>query len=148
MATEKQKLVAKLITENHGNISKSMRQAGYSDVTASTPKNLTESKGWKELMEQHLPDDVLAEKHRQLLDKVDEKGEIDTNAVSKALDMAYKLKGKNAPERSVHLNIDVVSDEELELAKQLLEQRRSKTISKQSDGVISEPVGGEVQNQE
>ena len=50
MATRKQKLALNKIVENRGNISKSMREVGYDDTTAKNPKNLTESKGYKELL--------------------------------------------------------------------------------------------------
>lgn len=53
MATIKQKLVVPKIVENHGNISKSMREVGYEDNTAKNPKNLTESKGYKEVLAAH-----------------------------------------------------------------------------------------------
>lgn len=51
-----------------------------------------------------IPNELLAEKHLALLNKGDDKG-IDIQAVSKGLDMAYKLKGSYAPEKSVNLNI-------------------------------------------
>lgn len=51
MATLKQKLVVAKIIENHGNVSKSMRQVGYSKNTAKVPsKNLTDTKGFKEVL--------------------------------------------------------------------------------------------------
>jgi len=49
MATIKQKLALKKITENHRSVSAAMREAGYSPNTACKPKNLTESKSWQEL---------------------------------------------------------------------------------------------------
>lgn len=49
MATMKQRLVIPRIMENHGNVSKSMREVGYNEATAKNPKNLTESKGFLEL---------------------------------------------------------------------------------------------------
>lgn len=49
MPTEKQKKAVERIIENHGNVSKSMREAGYTDATAKNPKNLTESDGFEEL---------------------------------------------------------------------------------------------------
>lgn len=110
MATLKQKIAFKKIAENHGNISKSMLQVGYSPNTARKPQNLTRSKGWEELMEKYLPDSELAKKHKELLEKreinlirkkADTGEEIyevldqpETQAVSKALDMAYKLKSR------------------------------------------------------
>ena len=48
MATLRQRRAVKKIVENHGNISKSMREVGYPETTAKNPKNLTESKGFKE----------------------------------------------------------------------------------------------------
>ena len=49
MSTEKQRKAVENIVENRGNISKAMRDAGYTDATAKNPKNLTESKGFEEL---------------------------------------------------------------------------------------------------
>lgn len=50
MATLKQKLALKKITENHTSISKAMLEVGYTAQTAHKPSNLTESKGFKELI--------------------------------------------------------------------------------------------------
>lgn len=111
MATLKQKKAVEKIVENHGNVSKGMREAGYDKNTAKNPKNLTESKGWQELMEQYLPDKLLAKKHKELLtvpikrrqfikgDLISETEELDSQAISKGLDMGYKLKGKYAAEK-------------------------------------------------
>ena len=53
MSTIKQKKVLQKIIENHGNVSKSMREVGYSKNTALNPKkNLTDTKGFKELCEE------------------------------------------------------------------------------------------------
>lgn len=67
MPTRKQKEAAKKIVENRGNVSKGMVEAGYSPNTAKNPKNLTNSKGWKELMDELLPESLVAETHKQLL---------------------------------------------------------------------------------
>lgn len=64
MATARQRLALKKIVENRGNISKSMREAGYPETTAKNPKNLTESKGFKSLVEKmdfFLSDEMLLE---------------------------------------------------------------------------------------
>lgn len=50
MATQKQKIAIDKIVENHGNVSKAMREAGYDETTAKNPKNLTDSKGYRELL--------------------------------------------------------------------------------------------------
>lgn len=111
MATEKQKKAIKNVVENRGNISKAMRDAGYSKKSAKNPKNLTESKSWNQLMDKYLPDKLLAEKHKELLvipkkvrhfvkgDLESEYEELDSNAMKAGLDMAYKLKGKYSPEK-------------------------------------------------
>lgn len=105
MSTLKQERAIRIMAENGGNASKAMIQAGYSPVTASTPGKLTTSKGFIELLDRFLPEKHLLSKHRTFLDskrvtKTYQRGDLkevveetDPNAV-KALDMAYKLKGK------------------------------------------------------
>lgn len=68
MATIKQKLVASKIVENGGNMGQAMVAAGYSPATAKTPKKLTQSKGWTELMKEFLPDNDLLKIHKELLE--------------------------------------------------------------------------------
>ena len=114
MATLKQKRAVKNLVENGGNVSKAMREAGYSKATAKNPKKLTERKDWQQLLEEYLPDDLLAKKHNELLEKKEtlirynpkkkkyeaiRTEEIDSQAVGKGLDLAYKLKNKFAPTR-------------------------------------------------
>lgn len=65
--TTKQKLAASKLVENGGNIGGAMVAAGYSPATAKTPKKLTKSKGWSELMKEVLPDDSLVHIHSLLL---------------------------------------------------------------------------------
>jgi len=93
MATLRQKVAFKEVV-NGSTISGAMVKAGYSPSTSERTNKLTRTKGWNELMEKHLPDSSLAKRHRQLLNKND-KGteEPETQAVSKALDMAYRIKG-------------------------------------------------------
>lgn len=111
MATIRQKMAIKKLLENHGSVSRAMREVGYSPNTAKNPRDLTESKAWEELMEKHLPDNLLVKKHKELLtipkkvrqfnkgDLMSEYEELDSQAISKGLDMAYKLKGKYKPEK-------------------------------------------------
>ena len=68
MATTKQKLVASKLVENGGNLGKAMIASGYSEATAKTPKKLTESIGWKELMKNCFSDELLTKTHKQLLE--------------------------------------------------------------------------------
>lgn len=53
MPTIRQRKALDRIVENHGNVSKSMREAGYPYATAKNPKNLTESQGFRELLEEY-----------------------------------------------------------------------------------------------
>ena len=52
MATEKQRRALDNLVENGGNVSKAMRDAGYTKETAKTPQKLTESVGFRELAEE------------------------------------------------------------------------------------------------
>ncbi len=104
--TIKQRMAFDRLAENGGNISKTMRQVGYSAVTAHKPEKLTSSKGWQKLMKTYLPDSKLAAIHQKLLKKqeaivvsdgakegshIEWTGQPHTDAL-KALDLAYKLK--------------------------------------------------------
>ncbi|TSA58173.1 hypothetical protein D4R42_00230 [bacterium] len=110
--------------ENGGNISKAMKEVGYSKATSKNPKRLTETKGWKQLMDEYLPDTLLAEKHEELLkirkktkrirkgETIKETEELDTNAIKAGLDMAYKLKGHYAAERQkIEHSGEILGDE-------------------------------------
>jgi len=69
MPTSKQKEALKQIVENRGKpMSQIMKDVGYSPNTAINPSNLTKSKGWNELLEIHLPDSKLLEKHNAALE--------------------------------------------------------------------------------
>ena len=101
----KQKKAFQIVVERGGSVSAAMRESGYSPATAKNPDKLTGSQGWKQLMEEYLPDSLLAQKHKELLTigrkkrkirhgtTIEEIEEIDTNAVKAGLDMAYKIKG-------------------------------------------------------
>jgi hypothetical protein len=52
MATLRQKVAVTKIIENHGNVSKAMKEAGYPPTTYANPSNLTNSKGFRELIDQ------------------------------------------------------------------------------------------------
>lgn len=70
MATYKQKLVTHKLVENGGNLGKAMVDAGYSTNTAKTPQKLTESKGWKELVVEFMPEIDIVKAHKELLGAV------------------------------------------------------------------------------
>jgi hypothetical protein len=110
MASVKQKKAFKQVLSGT-KITKAMVSAGYSVSTSRSTGKLTNSKGWQELMEQHLPDSLLAKKHKEGLNATsktpqisgrDNKGapeyeyvdEPDFSTRHKYLDTAYKLKGR------------------------------------------------------
>lgn len=121
--------------ENHGNISEAMKEVGYSLATAKNPKNLTESKGWGELMDKYLPDDEVLAEHQKGLHATkpigalvmvkqsdgkevvykDNEGVIevdDTPTRLKAVELAYKVKKKLGPEVAIQQNFTGKLEEE------------------------------------
>lgn len=115
MATIRQRRALAKIVENGGNVSKAMREVGYTAVSASTPSKLTNSKGWNELIEQYLPDTLLAKVHKDGLkafkfeSQMTGKGESeivkvpDFSVRHKYLETSYKIKNKytDAPNNNV-----------------------------------------------
>lgn len=68
MATLKAKRTFKNLSDNIGKpIGEAMREAGYSEQTSKTPKRLTTTLGWQELMSKYLPDKDLAKTHNTML---------------------------------------------------------------------------------
>ena len=123
MATDNQKAVFKKVenkVRNGLNVRVSEEMVGiYKPSVIKKPKKLTGSKGWNELLETYLPDSLLAKKHKELLtiprkirqfskgDLMTEVEELDSQAVSKGLDMGYKLKGHYKDEKGISLNINI-----------------------------------------
>lgn len=140
MATENQKIVfAKVVAKKRKGAKVSVSaemHPPYSKRFAEHPDRLKKSKGWEELMEQYLPDKLLGKKHRELLevpkkvrtfikgDLSTEYEELDSNAVKAGLDMAYKLKGKYAPEKH-----DVTSKGEKVMAINYIKPDEIKSVS-------------------
>lgn len=100
----RQKKLAEAVVENRGKpIGKLMKEVGYSEAYSTNPKQLIETKSFKEWVDYFLPDSLITEKHNALLNKTDPLGGVDTNAVKAGVDMAYKIKGQYAPEKQEHL---------------------------------------------
>ena len=87
MATRKQKLAVDNLVGNGGNVTKAMRDAGYSEATANTPSKLTSSRAFADLLEAYLPDDMLL---RALSDDV----ELKVGNRKGELELAFKIKGR------------------------------------------------------
>jgi hypothetical protein len=137
--TTKQKLAFKKTIENRGNVSKSMREAGYSEETAKNPKNLTESKGWLELVDVHLADDLLAQVHAEGLaagrkvfknnvttGEIEDLGfEPDFAVRHKYLDTAYKIKKKYS-EDTLNKTLEDEIEEDIKLRRAMREKKYGK----------------------
>ncbi len=103
MPTENQKAAVKDTLELLGkgkrvSMGKILKKNGYSAAMAKNPKQVTESKGWQDLMEEFLPDNLLSKVHKEGLkatftDKFNTK-EPDYGVRHKYLETAYKVKGK------------------------------------------------------
>lgn len=122
MATIKQRKAFAEVGVNGGNISKAMAVAGYGKSVRKRTDKLTSTKGWKELMDQFLPDTLLAKRHQQMLNKtekvivsggakegshIEDTGQPHSD-VNSALDKAYKLKRKYESE-GINNNIVIVN---------------------------------------
>ena len=113
VAKLKQRKAAQILVEGGGDISvaQALMKAGYSSWSARKAGRITTTKQWKDLIEEFMPDEGLADKHRQLLNQKKQISaritnanagidtmdfiEVDDAAVQvKALEMAYKLKGR------------------------------------------------------
>lgn len=128
-ATQAVKKVYKTKSETYA------RLKGHKNIT----KYNTEIQEVKRSLADRIPDDLVNEKHIALLNKKEvkrtfnaelgewievETGDVDTQAVSKGLDMAYKLKGSYAAEKSINLNIDaeITNPNAVQLAKDFEEK--------------------------
>jgi hypothetical protein len=90
MPTLKQQQVHKrlMIDKTGESVGKAMREVGFAKSSSKNPHKLTNSDGWKELLEEHLDDTLLAKTHHALLKSKQERFQLD------ALNLAYKVKGK------------------------------------------------------
>lgn len=122
MPTIKQQLAFQRVLKGEP-ISKAMREVGFSEKTKTDV--LTRTKGWRQLVENYLPDEELLKIHNQGL-KATHKGEPDYNVRYKYLETAYKLKGKFSDHQNgqVDTNINIFSTEQLQrIARRILEPK-------------------------
>lgn len=160
----------------HKSMKKAMLEVGYGPTME--PRHIMKSKSWKELMEELMPDDLLMKRHTELLNArrtevvrdnkyvENEDGEMekvkgykivdlgpDVTAVSKGLQMAYKLKGvfnkqedpeAAGPRRSTIYNLfykPEIRDSVKQLEKALTKQLYGEPL-KDDDGTVPENFGG------
>ena len=96
------KRTAKILAENGGkSVSAAMRKAGYSKQTAKTPTKVTNSLSWKQLMDKHFPDALVAEiqgklltdPHKEVIYKGKKRKLYDGDIQTRNIDIIHKLKG-------------------------------------------------------
>ena len=75
-------------------LANAMIETDYQTVLRESPGAVSQTDAWKLVMEKYLPDNKLLSRHEDLLNKNDKDGRPDTQAVGKALELAYKIKGK------------------------------------------------------
>lgn len=109
--------VAKILAENHGMaMGEAMIRAGYSPITALKPSNLTNSKGWQELMDEYLPEENVAQVHRALLNShnidhmVFPLGPKDETEIEQFI---AREKEKTEKAGKVYVEVDYLSDEHI-----------------------------------
>jgi hypothetical protein len=143
MATRKQQIALQKISENIGNsptktLGTILAEAGYSESVCKTPTRVTQSKGWRELLDQYFPDNELLLVHRRMLYKQEvfvHNGKVIPTGqphsdVKYALDLLYKMKNyyKDTKAITIENEYSKMSDDEL-LAK-IDEYRKSDRYSK------------------
>ena len=104
--TYKHRKVFDKIVENNGNVSKSMKEVGYSSTYSHNPNVLTETKGFIMLMEEAgLTDDFL---NNHLHDEIRDT----TQSKVPALSLAFKLKGKLVDKQEIKaINVEIQGEE-------------------------------------
>lgn len=93
MATTKQRRAFDKLVENRGNVSRAMLDAGYDPVTAKNPKNLTDSKAFREICEEYgLTDKLLLE---SLVEDIKQKPQKRLGELALASDILQRRKPEN-----------------------------------------------------
>lgn len=96
--------------EHEGKIGRAMAAVGYPVSMQERPSTVTDTKSWKVILDEHVSEDLLARRHNELLNKREGKYVTygrgrnrrtefidrgpDVTAVSRGLEMGYKLRGK------------------------------------------------------
>ena len=123
MPTLRQEKAFKEVMKTYGSVGQAMTKAKYAKSTTNVPKVLTESKGWKELCEQHgLTDKLLLS---SLTEDIKKKPQ-DRNA---ELTLGFRIKGRliEKPQedgQSIHLHfnekiLNITTKAEKELQEEL-----------------------------
>ena len=118
MSKQKQKKVIREMLVNGGYVKPAMEKAEYSDAYSKNPQKLTATKSFQELLDKVMPDSLLTEKHKALLNAqkimsanvyasgkegkpVNDFIEVDDNQTQiKAVELGYKIKDKMPTSRT------------------------------------------------
>jgi len=120
MATMRQKKALEKIVENGGNVSKAMRDVGYSPETAKTPAKLLDSKGFMSLMDElGLTDNLIVE---SLVDDIKMKPQNRTAE----LQLAVKMRGRLIEKADITSNGNELGAISAERAEQLIRARANR----------------------
>lgn len=90
-----------LVEKGIKSMSAAMIQAGYSKNTAKAPTKVTNSLSWKQLMDKHFPDALVAEiqgklltdPHKEVIYKGKKRKLYDGDIQTRNIDIIHKLKG-------------------------------------------------------
>lgn len=129
MATARQKKAVEKLVENGGNdqprpMGEILKEVGYSDAVAKNPQKLTESKGFKDLIDQYLPDDFILDALQQdIINKPEKRlGE---------LTLAAKIKGWDSvktEQNNINLTQVNVNSVDYNLGDSFLEYMKNSTL--------------------
>lgn len=120
MATMRQKRALDKIVENGGNVSKAMRDVGYSAETAKSPAKLLDSKGFMQLMdEKGLTDDLII---NALVEDIEAKPQNRTPELT----LAVKMRGRMTERVEADINHTGVTIS-AEQAEQLIRARAERS---------------------
>lgn len=121
-ATENQKkvfkqVVAKVKKGEKISITKEMRESGvYSKATSKHPEKITKSKGWQELLNEHLSDGLLSMRHHELLNAttLDHQTYPMGTRTNAEKEEWYKKREKDAKKKKVpYMQVEILSDEDI-----------------------------------
>lgn len=122
---EKIKKAFALALKYDGDLRQAMLDAGYSESTARNPGRVTESAGWKEMLDHYFPINTLMSYEKKLLDHKD------WRAWNAALDRLHKLRGSFV--KKVDISVHKDSDVRRLTDAQLMELRNGTYVSAEKE---------------
>ncbi len=151
------------------NLGKAVRKTGmYSEQVAQRVHNITNTKSWQALMQEYMPEEHIAKRHAEILDKRDyrkvihEDGTVEevddgpnTAAVTKGLELAYKLRGSFKEKKETPTNTKIYNliyrpevREQMEQFEQGIKNTLMKDVARKNQKDIADEEGTEVEARE